>query len=620
MAKIKYLIQSGSHKKLKRNVPKRLLKIANKTAWVQSVDKLSNSEIKDKAALFAVRTGAEIERLDRLLDADKGSLDDLLPPTEILSSDIELEQIAIAYFHKENRSRRSLEQYHWYGAQDDQYHEIENEIGNDIGIAARQLSTGRIENLSVGLDALCQAGVVKLQTGSREEKFLWVNSLKVIPKFLTFCDLLAKAELELSHEKLASITGGSFCYSPDPIFKKGHSQSIAKPAILSDPALNKISTIGELTDKFLAEQKENVSISRFDQYKVPVRVLCEFFSSDLSLSEITPQSLIPVVELLPKIPAWVSRHYPDKSLLDASNEYKQTNGDTANRYEEAKKTLQVIRQIFQFGVEEFLIINNPAENHRIKIPASHRKKKYEKKAKTYQPYSIDDLNKIFSSSLYSGREGRTYYPDGQQAKSQPGEIIPDQMYWAPILALWTGMRMNEILQLERADLKRSKNGIAYLTVTDEQEVSYPQDQFSKQLKTDYSVRDIPLHSFLHDVGFVRWAEAVKKGRLFPDAHRGKASKPSSSFSKNYAYFSKSLGVWVSRRKVFHSFRNNFNDELRNSGVLKEPREAINGWAEQKSMDSRYGKGQKIERLYSEICKMKFEAINWAVVKSSHKNF
>ena len=327
-----------------------------------------------------------------------------------------------------------------------------------------------------------------------------------------------------------------------------------------------------------------------------------------------------MVELLPKIPAWVSRHYPNKSLLDASTEFKKKNGNFANRYEEAQKSLQVMRQIFQFGVGEFFIKSNPAENLKIKIPVSHRKKKFQKKAKTYQPYSIDDLNKIFSSSLYSGREGRTYYLDGQQAKSQSGEIIRDQMYWAPILALWTGMRMNEILQLERADLKRSKNEITYITVTDEQEVAYPKDQFSKQLKTEYSVRDIPLHPFLHKVGFVDWGESLKKGRLFPDAHRGKASKPSSSFSKNYAYFSKSIGVWVSRKKVFHSFRNSFNDELRNSGVLKEQREAINGWAEQKSMDSRYGKGQKIELLFNEIRKMKFEEIDWAFVISSHKNF
>ena len=284
MAKIKYLIQNGSHKKLKRNVPKRLLKIANKTVWVQSVDKLSNSEIKDKAALFAVRTGAEIKKLDRLLDGGNRLVDVFLPPTEISLSEIELEQIAILYFHKENRSRRSAEQYLWYGAYDDEYHERISEIGSDIKLAAQQLSKGRIVNLTDGLDALCQAGVFELRSGSREEKKEWVKSLKKIPKFLIFCDLLAKVELELSHQKLATITDGDFRYSPDLIFGKRVSESITNYDVMDGSSIgietSKLISIGELTDKFLAEQKENVSISRFDQYKVPVRALCEHFSSD----------------------------------------------------------------------------------------------------------------------------------------------------------------------------------------------------------------------------------------------------------------------------------------------------------------------------------------------------
>ncbi|MBU2304474.1 MAG: hypothetical protein KJ944_17940, partial [Alphaproteobacteria bacterium] len=63
-----------------------------------------------------------------------------------------------------------------------------------------------------------------------------------------------------------------------------------------------------------------------------------------------------------------------------------------------------------------------------------------------------------------------------------------------------------------------------------------------------------------------------------------------------------------RRLVFHSFRNNFNDAMRVADVPVEIREAINGWSNRNAMDARYGQGHSTARLYTEICKVRYEGL------------
>jgi integrase len=157
--------------------------------------------------------------------------------------------------------------------------------------------------------------------------------------------------------------------------------------------------------------------------------------------------------------------------------------------------------------------------------------------------------------------------------------------------------MNEILQLERADITVSPDGINFISVTDQDHADYTGTKFSKRLKTKNAIRNIPIHSTLKDIGFLAWVQDRADGRLFPEATVGKAGeKPSDTYSKRFASNLKAAKVWKRHRLVFHSFRNSFNDALRHAGVEREIREAINGWREQKSMDARYGAGQALGAL------------------------
>src|SRR5690606_15999468 len=98
-------------------------------------------------------------------------------------------------------------------------------------------------------------------------------------------------------------------------------------------------------------------------------------------------------------------------------------------------------------------------------------------------------------------------------------------------------------------------------------ISILDDDFNKRLKNNSSRRIIPIHSKLIQLGFLSYAQQIKKGRLFPElpenpARTGDFTKePSRRFT---AYRRKagvgsdittSDAVTVQRsNKTFHSFR------------------------------------------------------------------
>ena len=63
------------------------------------------------------------------------------------------------------------------------------------------------------------------------------------------------------------------------------------------------------------------------------------------------------------------------------------------------------------------------------------------------------------------------------------------MYWAPLIALFTGARMSEILQLENQDIKKTKG--EWVMRFDDMTPGSKDDQ--KRLKQKASRREVPIH-------------------------------------------------------------------------------------------------------------------------------
>ena len=171
------------------------------------------------------------------------------------------------------------------------------------------------------------------------------------------------------------------------------------------------------------------------------------------------------------------------------------------------------------------------------------------------------------------------------------------------------MRMQEILQLERSDIQEVE-GIYFFSINDKPVgTDYKDGEYVKRLKTQNALRSVPIHPELIRIGLLDYVNASNREWLFSDTPCGDAPKMSDHFSKKFRTFLRASGVYTPRRKVFHSFRNTFNDALRNAHVSRELREPIMGWVDYKKMDNRYGKGHLIERLHNEVARVSYDGLD-----------
>jgi integrase len=233
-------------------------------------------------------------------------------------------------------------------------------------------------------------------------------------------------------------------------------------------------------------------------------------------------------------------------------------------------------------------LKNPMTGLRVKTSRAAREER--------DPFSSSELERVFSSPVYAGCHSSYKW-------LSPGDVIlkNSAMYWVPLLALFTGARMGELLQLYVDDVKL-EGDIPFLDINE--------DGPDKKLKTRSSARKIPVHSELVRIGFLSHVEEVKaKGhkRVFLDIEKGSDGYYSSIFSKRFARLLTTLGI-KHGQNAFHSFRHNFEDACRNSGLPSELMNALQGHAEQ-GMAGRYGRGFALEKLAQGIAKLSYPGLN-----------
>lgn len=134
---------------------------------------------------------------------------------------------------------------------------------------------------------------------------------------------------------------------------------------------------------------------------------------------------------------------------------------------------------------------------------------------------------------------------------------PPHQKWGTLIAFYTGARLNEVAQLDAADI-RQVNGIWCVDINKNNEL--------KSLKTDSSQRVVPIHSKLIEYGLLDYVKEAGSGRLFPAlTYTVKAG-----YGRNLGrWFNESLlpklGI-KSDTLVFHSIRHTVADQLRNNAV------------------------------------------------------
>lgn len=146
-----------------------------------------------------------------------------------------------------------------------------------------------------------------------------------------------------------------------------------------------------------------------------------------------------------------------------------------------------------------------------------------------EAFSVEQLNQIFNPKTWDA-----FRKDSPNKK------------WLPLIALHTGMRLEEIAQLTTKDIKAENgSGVLYFDINRDG---------GKSVKTETALRNIPIHNTLLRLGFMDYVRMCS-GKLFDET--------GNAVSRAFIRYLEDLDIKKNgdRGMVFHSFRDTFNNTL-----------------------------------------------------------
>jgi integrase len=242
--------------------------------------------------------------------------------------------------------------------------------------------------------------------------------------------------------------------------------------------------------------------------------------------------------------------------------------------ETVNKLLGAVGAIAQWGRDNGLIADD------VQWSNPFAKMSLPTRRSTREPWEPDELRTLFGSPIFTG---------GDRPRAGGGEAA----FWLPLLALFTGARLNELAPLTVADITRDEPTSVYSIHIKEA------PEQGRRLKTAGSARIVPVHRELIRIGFVRFTEEVgsssgPEARLFPLLKPGPKEGFGEAFSKWFGRFKRGLGI-NNKASVFHSFRHGFKDALRRARVGEDVNDALTGHSSG-SIGRSYGAKDMVRRF------------------------
>lgn len=233
--------------------------------------------------------------------------------------------------------------------------------------------------------------------------------------------------------------------------------------------------------------------------------------------------------------------------------------------------LKWVSGCFDWGIREGIIGQNPVKGLEVS----------ENDSVPYRAFNDGEITKLYSHHLFTD-------PDC------PRRELKTYKFWTPLLGMFTGARLGELCQLRVSDVKKTRSGVWYLSIKDE--------EADQRVKTKNSIRKTPISQTLIDLGFLEYFSLVKASgndMLFPDLKkgpRGWQQYPSSQFARMLDQ----AGLGDRKGLCFHSFRKNAVDQLavhtRKDSVVS----AVVGHSQRGMTFSRYFSEYPLEELKAVI--------------------
>ena len=339
-------------------------------------------------------------------------------------------------------------------------------------------------------------------------------------------------------------------------------------------------------------------------YENTFEVIGAVIDLDTPICDISRDDCRRLMETLRWVPSNPTKRYPKLGIVQAAEMAKRKkltstlNPATINAY------LNRLSSVLNFAMNEGLIDRNPTRGLKVADPVRARDKRL--------PFSPQQLQRIFNAPLYRG------CLNDEAGYATPGPNSPRRArFWVPLIGLLSGMRLNEICQLDVADIQEIE-GVPCFHVRPDTST-----KGGKRLKTEASERLVPIHPTLLNIGIMVYVEAQRaKGvaKLFPELRRSTTGYYSDPFSKWFRRFLVAAGA-DGPRTCFHSFRHCFRDALREGHVEHDVGLSLGGWAGAKSASvaEAYGHGPTISRISSGIASVGYRDLDLGHLASKSRS-
>ncbi len=369
-------------------------------------------------------------------------------------------------------------------------------------------------------------------------------------------------------------------------------------AVVAKPT-NPTITIRQLYERYLDDPGVVRSAKTRLAYETVYRRLMDLIDPGTLVQDIQREDCRALLQTLRKLPANATKLYgrvpAHQAIRIAQEKQRQPMSvATTNSY------MNKLSGLLNWAVNEGYIQRNPARGLKVADPVRKRDKR--------TPFSTEQLNTIFNAPIYRG------CVDDDAGYRLPGKMQPRRSrFWVPLIALFSGMRLNEICQLNTEDVREVHDIPSFVVTT-----STIKGANDKRLKTKNAERIIPIHPTLLHIGLMAYVQTRLEGRgskLFPDIEISVTGYYSDNFSKWFGHFLSHAGAKAPRTS-FHSFRHCFRDGLREAQIPREIAYAIGGWSsdspgEAAETAENYGRGYRPATLLEAVAKVRYPDLNLA---------
>ncbi|WP_103570613.1 site-specific integrase [Campylobacter concisus] len=255
------------------------------------------------------------------------------------------------------------------------------------------------------------------------------------------------------------------------------------------------------------------------------KLLFLYFNEDTPVYRITRDNLLEFRDLLYKIPTKLAQksRYKDKSLSQILK--LGENDDKLSEPTIQKYMIRVI-QFFNYCFDSGYISKSITAKMNVKIDIDPSER-------AVLPYEASEARKIFEIVTSIKQSG----------KSPSSRIEASELYYVTMIAAYSGMRIKEITQLHKEDIAL-KDGIYCFNINTND---------GKTTKTKNSIRFVPIHSKLIDLGLLEYVNSKKSGNIFKVSNK--------DFSEIFRSQIQRKFIDKDSKKTFYSFRHYFIDYL-----------------------------------------------------------